>query len=257
MDTMAWGLTSMGHEVHCTKNFIDPAAINILFCAHVANENIIRDLPDTSIIYNMEQMEAMLGGRDVFDEWKMIAERFTIWDYSAVNLEWWKKNTNPRGVKHVPIGFSPNLCKIQKPDDQDIDVLFYGGPNLNRLKVLDDLCKYGLKVMHFFGLYGKARDDLIGRSKVVLNIGYYGHIFEIVRVSYLLANRKAVVSVINQGLVVENDIAPGIRFVDIESVAPACYDLISDDLERCRLEEKGFARISARNIIPILMAAQG
>ena len=255
IDAIAWGLYSLGHQVTCSVNYIDPTATNIVFCAQVANRSIIDEMPDDTIIYNLEQMEAMLGERDVLDEWKALAERFTVWDYSAVNIEWWPKFTNPKCIKHVPIGFAPNLCRISKADEQDIDVLFYGGPNVNRLKVLQDLCDHGLKVMYFFGMYGKPRDDLIARAKVVLNISYYNHIFEIVRVSYLLANKKAVVSIGGDGLVVENDIIDGIRFVHADKVAAACYDLISDDQDRVALEEKGFSCFSARNISVILSAA--
>ena len=49
--------------------------------------------------------------------------------------------------------------------------------------------------MHPFNAYGGKRDALIARAKVVLNIHYYAaQVFEIVRVSYLLANSKAVVT---------------------------------------------------------------
>ena len=43
---------------------------------------------------------------------------------------------------------------------------------------------------------GKTRDDLIARSKLVLNVNRYKHarVFEVARVSYLLGHGKAVVS---------------------------------------------------------------
>jgi hypothetical protein len=46
-----------------------------------------------------------------------------------------------------------------------------------------------------FGVYGEQRDAIIARSKLVLNIHYYpAKIFEIVRISWLLANAVCVVS---------------------------------------------------------------
>ena len=46
-----------------------------------------------------------------------------------------------------------------------------------------------------YGVYGAERDRLIARSRLVLNVHYFPtHIFEMIRVSYLLANRTAVVA---------------------------------------------------------------
>jgi hypothetical protein len=53
----------------------------------------------------------------------------------------------------------------------------------------------GLRVESAFGCYGEERDALIARARIVLNVHYYeSKVFEVVRVSYLLANRKCVLS---------------------------------------------------------------
>ena len=122
-----------------------------------------------------------------------------IWDYSKANLDPWKM-LGATSVKIVPIAYAPILTRILKPAEQDIDVLLYGISGGKRLEAFQILSQAGLKVMFFSGLYGDARDQLIARSKIILNVNLYNfaQIFEIVRVSYLLANKKAVVSVIDQ-----------------------------------------------------------
>ena len=108
------------------------------------------------------------------------------------------------------------------------------------------------------GLYGAARDELISRAKVVLNINLYAQmrIFEIVRVSYLLANRKAVVADLDPKTSVEDDIRGAVRFASsLKELMDLCAKLVSDDSERHALEERGFACMSRRDIKVILERA--
>ena len=67
-------------------------------------------------------------------------------------------------------------------------------------------------------VWGDIRDEMIGRSKLVLNLtGYHAKntIFEIVRVSYLLANGKAVICQKRENVEIEPDILEsGLLFLD-------------------------------------------
>jgi hypothetical protein len=80
-------------------------------------------------------------------------------------------------------------------------------------------------------------------------------IFEIVSVSYLLANSKAVVADIYPGSYIEEDIASGVIFVPSGMIAETCRDLFADDVRRTRLERQGFECISRRDIRIFLSAA--
>jgi hypothetical protein len=104
------------------------------------------------------------------------------------------------------------------------------------------------------GLYGKSRDDLISKSKIVLNINQYPRfgIFEIARASYLLANSKAIVSDVSSTSKIEPDIRDAIMFCALEQVVSQCLDLLDDDATRTRLENDGFKAISKRDIRMIL-----
>jgi hypothetical protein len=108
------------------------------------------------------------------------------------------------------------------------------------------------------GLYGAARDELISRAKVVLNINLYPQtrIFEIVRVSYLLANRKAVVADLDVNTSIEDDIKPAVKFASsLPELLSACDRLANNERERTKLEELGFSCIGRRDIRDILKGA--
>ena len=91
----------------------------------------------------------------------------------------------------MPVGYVPELTRVAAAPAEDIDILFHGSMNERRNNVISQLRQAGLNAHTVFGMYGPARDALIARSKVVLNMHYYeANIFELVRVSYLLATAK-------------------------------------------------------------------
>src|SRR5205085_2302189 len=141
--------------------------------------------------------------------------------------------------------------------DQDIEVLFYGFPGLARLTIFNELCRQGIRSLFVCGLYGKRRDDLIARSKLVLNINLYdrSRIFEVVRVSYLLANAKAVVADARSDTFVEADLMDALAFETPERVSARCVELLEDDKSRLRLAEHGREIIRKRDIRAILTRA--
>ncbi len=114
----------------------------------------------------------------------------------------------------------------------------------------------GLNTQAVFGVYGAARDTLIARAKVVLNLHFYeASIFEIVRVSYLLANRKAVVAECHDGTEVDPDMLDAVRPARYGQLVDACAELVHDEPERSALEERSFCRVSARSEGEYLTAA--
>lgn len=146
------------------------------------------DLRPNDIIYNLEQRESPLLDNNALHLYR----QHEVWDYSSSNVRWLRDN----GVRarHVPIGFVPELQRINKVTP-DIDVLFYGLVNERRRRILDELRRKGLVVQELVNCYGNDRDALIGRSKIVLNTHFYEtKIFEMVRCSYLFANKICVVS---------------------------------------------------------------
>lgn len=177
--------------------------------------------PDTRadprrIFYNFEQRDSPQLNASVLN----LFRQHEVWDYSPSNVAWLAE----RGVraKHVPIGYAPELCRIERAPTQDIDVLFYGLVNNRRRKILDGLRAAGLNVVDAFKLYGRARDHLIGRSKIVLNMHFYDtRIFEIVRCSYLFANAACVISEESED--VPPELEGAVYFAPYEQLIDMCW----------------------------------
>ncbi len=151
-----------------------------------------------------------------------------IWDYSPANIEV-IRGLGAQNVKFLPIGYQKELQRIDPAPEQDVDVLFYGSINERRRKILEEIEGRGLRVKCLRGVYGKARDEWIARSKVILNHHFYeSQIFEIVRVSYLLINAKTVVAEVNPETVIEDRFRKGVVDVPYEGLVEKVCDLVGD-----------------------------
>jgi len=255
IQTIGWALEQFGHQVKYELNQFDPQAINIVFGLQVLPMEILSKLPDNTIMYNMEQLRN-LAPAQVRPQFHYAAQRFEIWDYTDANAGMWDA-LGAKRVQTVPIGYAPLLTRIAPPPQQDIEVLLYGISSPQRLGALHFLSNAGLRTVYLSGLYGPARDELIGRSKIVLNVTLYEQtqIFEVVRVSYLLANSKAVVAIRDPHTVVEPDIERAIRFTTMERVAADCLELCERDDLRARAEATALEVIQRRDIRPIIGTA--
>jgi hypothetical protein len=181
--------------------------------------------PGKSILYNLEQITP--GSEWLTRDYLKLLRRHRIWDYSRYNIDQ-LENLGIRNITHCPIGFSERLSRIEPAPEQDIDVLFYGSVNERRLQILEELVLAGLRVETLFGVYGTRRDAVIARSKIVLNIHYYpAKIFEIVRISYLLANKVCVVSETSPPDSALESVQNGIVQAPYEQLTEACVELIA------------------------------
>ncbi|MGO9549130.1 hypothetical protein [Mycobacterium sp.] len=209
--------------------------------------------PKNPIFYNLEQLGDDLPSMTLpafFD----LFRRYPTWDYSQANIERLAALGLPRPA-YVPIGYVPELTRIA-PAPEDIDVLFYGASYERRYAVLKDLHDRGLRVKWLSGVYGVSRDAWIARSKIVLNIHYWeAKIFEITRVSYLLANRRAVVSERGADPTLERDVESGVALADYDGLVDRCVELLGDERARRELAERGYQAFSARSQADILHRA--
>jgi len=253
IDTIQWGLQQFGHSATYGLNTLSKTDTNIIFGAHMLEMELLESLPRETIVYNLEQnRDRKLA--DLKPQVRLAAERFQIWDYSDGNN--WAELGASR-VCVVPVGYAPILQRIPRPQVQDIDVLIYGSPGKGRLGAFHHVARSGLTTVFLCGLYGSERDELIARSKLIININLYdyGKIFEVVRVSYLLANRKAIIADIDSDTLIDDDIRSAIRIVSPSELVHECEKLSSDDAGRMALENIGFSAMEKRDIRPILRKA--
>ena len=251
-ETLQFGLRALGHEADISENEIEPGWTNILLGAHLLTPEQMQCLPRDLVIYNLEQ----LGGARLNPAYYELGKHHRIWDYDTGNLEKWRSLGCLHAPVHVPIGYVPESTRIKNAAVQDIDVLFYGSLNERRKRILNGLQDAGLNVHSVFGVYGSERDELIARAKVVLNVHFYeSKVFEIVRVSYLLANAKAVVSEVSPGSEKEKGLHAAIACMPYDALVETCRSLVQDEKKRRKQEACGFEWFSQRRETDILKAA--
>ncbi len=251
IESLEDGFKKIGMDVSVTINSVRGDAINIVIGSHLLPAKLICALPANSIIYNFEQ----LGNQQaVKQDFYAAIKLFQIWDYSKENIA----KLSEMGIKavHVPVGYSPVLTRIISMKEPDIDVLFYGSINDRRRHIIESLRQAGVNVQTLFGAFGQKRDNIIARSKIVLNIHYYPtNIFEIARVSYLLANKKAVICEKSLTTKIEDDLKAACLYVPYEDIVSATVDLLTFPKKRISLEKAGFSAIKSRKQEAILTQA--
>jgi hypothetical protein len=155
----------------------------------------IQNLPKKFILYNFEQLvtERVIKNNFLYNCSKAIA----IWDYAIENIEFWKKhNIN---AKFVPYIWFDNYNKLDNNlNEYEIDILFYGSINERRQKILNEIKKRlpHLKILVINKVFGNELEELIIKSKIIINIHYYdrNQIFEVSRIIPLILNNKIVIS---------------------------------------------------------------
>ena len=256
IESVEWGLRQLGHEVSYAINRAEPGVTNIIFGAQVLSIEFLKLLPADTIVYHLEQLRDNEVDQ-IREQVRYCAERFRIWEYSQYNLDCWRR-LGVDNVKHVPVGYAPVLTRIPKARREDIEVLLYGFSGNKRGNAFHLLSHAGLTILFVSGMYGEARDSLISRSKIVLNVNNdSGQIFEIVRASYLFANKKPVVSTLDPRTAVEDDLMSAVKFTDMERLVDDCISLIDDDVARSKLADAGFECITKRDIRSILRNVLG
>jgi SAM-dependent methyltransferase len=174
-------------------------AINIIFGAQNLHPDQIKSLAAKHIIiYNLEQVHP-------FNPWfkqnyiQTLKDHQT-WDYHPSHINQ-LKSTGVNHVKCVPIGYDACLEKITQKNEseKDIDILFYGLISERRELLLNTLKQAGLNVVHtpYQNQWSETeRNDYIARSKIILNMAFadYSQVFEMARVSVLIANHAFVLT---------------------------------------------------------------
>ncbi len=245
-------LRALGHEVVPETN---PGRY-IMFGANnlVDSENKI---PRDSIIYNAEQLAAISDPRFFLQNWVQYRQMI-VWDYSRANVEVLRRLGIERAV-HCPVGYISSMECIQSlpEEEQDIDVLFYGSVAGPRREILDALDATGLRVERLFGVYGAERDKFIARAKVVLNLRFYPRgIFEIFRVSHLLANKKCVLTEAG-GCDTELEALADrtCAYVERANIVEMCKKLVAAPNARQEIAETGYAEFKKLNFIETVRQA--
>jgi hypothetical protein len=214
--------------------------------------------PREMILFNLEQVSE--GSFWMTAEYRNHLKRHRVWDYSARNVEA-LRGMGIEGVTLCPIGHAPALSRIEPARERDVDVLFIGSLNKRRREALKNLQAAGIDARWGFDVYGRDRDRWFSRAKLILNLHLYeAKVFEIVRVSYLLANRLCVVSETGSDHQLEEPFREAVAFANLDGLTATCERLLSDEGARQQLRDSGFRIFSSmpqRDFLQTALRASG
>lgn len=191
-ELISYSLEDLGFNAPISENRMNKTATNILLGAHLLPLAAIERIPMNSIIFNTEQLG--VGPRKWNHKVLTLMAKCPSWDYSIDNILKLQR-IGVRSPQWFKIPYHDKLNRIPVCAEKDIDVLFYGGVNPVRGRILDGLKDRGLRVTHLSGVFGAERDACIARSKIVLNLHQYDtKILEMIRIHYLMNNSKVVLT---------------------------------------------------------------
>jgi hypothetical protein len=253
VDAVVHGLRELGQTVELAAAGPEVPENAILVGAHLLSPEECDGIPDRAIVYNSEHVNSRWMGA----HYRALLGRCVVWDYSLDNAGMLRDQLG-KPVRYVRLGYVPVFTRVTPATAEDIDVLFYGSLTERRNAMLVALRGAGLLVHFGFGVYGKERDALIARAKLVLNV--HAHLpgaFEIVRVAYLLANRKAVICECNPGERIDPDLEDGMVAARYEDILARTIELVTDTPRRQAIGARGFAVFAQRDQAAFLRGALG
>jgi len=192
-------------------------------------------LPKNYIVYQLEQSTG-----DAESKWfnerymEYMRNALETWEYSLINYSY-LKGQGIRNIVYIPLTYM-STCNRHFPKDtvKDIDVLFYGSMNDRRRDIIAQLENSGITVTKSHSLWGSERDNMIARSRVILNIHFYDRsILETARLSYLLSNGCRIISEKSIDPVLDRDHSKYIDMVDKDQLVKHvkhCLDTYDEPL---------------------------
>lgn len=238
-------LSSLGFEVEILFNRTNPASRNIVFGSCIAPRRVSRMLPEGSIIFNLEQL-GVEGSKWVGEHYLTHLRSFTVWDYSAANIAELHK-AGVREAVHVPLGYVPEMSRLKEGFPTDVDALFYGLVTERRHELIQRFLAAKIHTLVSQEAFGNLRDRLLAHSRLVLNIHQFLPArLELVRLGYVWANKKPVLSEKRNDTFIPDHLADACAYAAYDDMPDAAARLLADDARLARQAEAGFKAFSSR-----------
>lgn len=252
-----YALQRLGHKVEIASNRLDPGALNIVFGANIEPSAPWLNQGPRSVVVNLEQFR-LEGGRWAGDtDYLNLLAANEVWDYSASNVVFLHEKMNIE-ANFFRFGLVPEMCRLASGPGQSVDVLFYGALNERRLKIIEALDHAGATVRWLNNVYGQKRDQAIYQARAVINIhsGRCANL-EVIRLGYLWANRRAVISEFND----DTERYPGLEaacaFFPYDRLVEGTLDLLGQDGQLVAQAESGYQSFAALSMVEELKTLVG
>jgi hypothetical protein len=239
-------LRRLGHTVtHERGIFVtDDDVINISLGVFDIPADMLADMRQL-IVYNFEQIgaETIAPIRQTY--FRVMRNAF-VWEYSLPQLETLRQSGITQSA-YVPLAYAPEIVSSMPtpPEHEDVDVLFYGALSERRLRIFDALESRGIRVTYPTDgqATGLARNELIARAKIVLNLGNFQdiHTLEIVRLAPWFVMGKAILTELRENTHWDRSLDGAFMGVPYDEIVDACANLLADDSGRRALGERAKA----------------
>ena len=213
---------------------IDDENIYIIVGVHLYTK-----FPLNYIVLQCEQP----GSHWMYD--KTLYEKFEnsmgLWEISPKLNNKWRTTTSYESYyvpTRIPMNVFIDFGQEEKPVEQDIDILFYGGRHPKRVemeRILREKFPRKNIVFRYFNLFDEERENVIQRSKIVLNIHYWPEAsLETHRIEYLMARNKCVVTERSMDTELDNEYKNSVVFTKYEKMPETIDNLLKnpEEIER-------------------------
>ncbi|UQZ89142.1 hypothetical protein C4J81_07995 [Deltaproteobacteria bacterium Smac51] len=239
-----FAIRRLGHEVEFINNRLDSSSRNLIFGANIKpDQDWLWQKGPERVIVNLEQFRLSGGGWAENEPYLNLLRSSKVWDYSESNVRFLE--SQGVDVSFFSLGYVPEMTRLSVNRNEKDEVLFYGGVNERRLKIITALQKAGIKVRCLENEYGLSRDQAIYEAGLLLNIHRgVGANLEMARLAYLLANRKAIASEFNDDTERYEGLEEACAFHAYDNLAAGVIELMADKERRRRQAERGFEQFS-------------
>ena len=234
----------LGFEVEVRLNSLHPKATNILFGANQYSRLPLEGVPRRTIIFNLEQISS--GDTWFTPQYVRLLREFQVWDFSVRNCEELKRRFGIT-AQYVRLGYVEEMTHIP-PASPIYDALFYGTINKRRVLLLDRLQKNGVRLyMSSKPLWGAERDAKIAAAALMVNFHYHlPASLEVVRLGYLWANKKAVVSECGLDTEIPSGLETACAYCNYEDIPTKVDSLLRDPAALRKQAEAAVLKVKAR-----------
>lgn len=238
------GVQSCTQKVHSSSQFSDDA-VYIIPGVH----RVLTLTPKMPFRYIAVQTEQMGSKWLTASCMAALRKAECVWDFSPLNVAKFIGH-DMKNVCFVPIRIPLDIFvdssaaynfHFRQRHVQDIDVLFYGADSPRRRKMFRLIEKIpGLgAVFRYYTLFGKEREDLIRRSKIVLNLHYWPEsALEVHRIEYACARGKCIISEPSADRMLDLRYANCVSFAPYDDIPSRVVQLIRDHQARSHLERQ-------------------
>jgi len=214
---------------------------------HIGIFNMVTNMPKNYIMFNIEPLE----NRDEIYNKKLINSKAILnlsdeYGFPKDSCYFHKNITFP--ITYHPI--IENIFGINKNYDEEIDVLFYGSMNERRIELVNKIKSNGINIYcpnqpisndYPDNVFGKEKDILIEKSKIILLSVYYEKSTEIPRSIYCLSKKKCIIAdSYGDNYKLKEYFDNVFPVVETENIIETINFYLKNDLKRKDIAEKGY-----------------